>query len=223
MIAVYVTLGAVALDMADGKTFGERVKQRRLELGLTQRELANKVNRTKGAISHWEQATTIPPAESMHDIARALDTDATWLAFGAGDSGMMATNAIREGGMVAQSARQRVVEVPAGFQAADLQAFVVEGGGLEPRISIGDIVYVPRRPVYSPAECIGHEAIVTLPDGRSLLRKVAVSGYPDCVSLVDGNGIVMQDVKIKAAYPVVSILRPIAADLRQRLLGIRDD
>lgn len=54
---------------------GSKIKELRLENGLTQEELANRVELTKGYISQLENNLTSPSIETLKDILSALGTD----------------------------------------------------------------------------------------------------------------------------------------------------
>ena len=54
---------------------GERLKQHRLQLGLTQEELAERSELTKGFISQVERDLTSPSVASLEDILEALGTN----------------------------------------------------------------------------------------------------------------------------------------------------
>jgi len=54
---------------------GKRVKQLRLRAGLTQEELANRADLSKGFISQLENDGTSPSIATLEDIVRALGTN----------------------------------------------------------------------------------------------------------------------------------------------------
>lgn len=54
---------------------GERLKQHRLQLGLTQEELAERSELTKGFISQVERDLTSPSVASLEDLLEALGTN----------------------------------------------------------------------------------------------------------------------------------------------------
>ena len=65
---------------------GERVQERRLKLGLTQKELAAKINEGIGLddsphtqISEWENGRKIPRTEALLRLCNALDCDIDYL------------------------------------------------------------------------------------------------------------------------------------------------
>lgn len=59
--------------------FGRRMRQRRLELGLTQSDLALTLDADLMAISRWERGASGPRGESAVRIAQALGVDLAWL------------------------------------------------------------------------------------------------------------------------------------------------
>lgn len=52
---------------------GNRIRKFRKECGLTQEQLADKINATKGRISNWEQGINRPDADIIADLCRALN------------------------------------------------------------------------------------------------------------------------------------------------------
>lgn len=52
---------------------GSRIRRYRKENGLTQEQLADKINVTKNRVSNWEQGINRPEADILADICRALN------------------------------------------------------------------------------------------------------------------------------------------------------
>ena len=52
---------------------GSRIRMYRKESGLTQEQLADKINVTKSRVSNWEQGINRPDADILADICRALN------------------------------------------------------------------------------------------------------------------------------------------------------
>lgn len=63
------------------KTFAERVKQKRKELGLSQKELGKLAGLSHVTVSKWESGSE-PKAENLYDLAKALSCSANWLLYG---------------------------------------------------------------------------------------------------------------------------------------------
>lgn len=59
--------------------FGERVKKLRKSKGLTQQELADKINVTKVSICCYEKGTRTPNLETFIDLVEKLDTTPDYL------------------------------------------------------------------------------------------------------------------------------------------------
>lgn len=53
---------------------GKQIAERRKELGMTQKALAEKLNVTDKAVSKWERGLNFPDLGLMEDLAQALDT-----------------------------------------------------------------------------------------------------------------------------------------------------
>lgn len=59
---------------------GQRVHDRRVQLGLTQAELANRAGMTEPQVSRLETGGATPSVPLLHRLARALDTDGEGLS-----------------------------------------------------------------------------------------------------------------------------------------------
>ena len=64
------------------QSIGMRVKQRRLDLGLSQRELAKLAGTTAAAVSHIERGQRRPSAELLGRLAGALECSTDELVSG---------------------------------------------------------------------------------------------------------------------------------------------
>lgn len=53
-------------------TLGIFIEKRRMELGLTQNQLGEKVKTSRQTIYSWEKGNTIPNAEQLHELEFAL-------------------------------------------------------------------------------------------------------------------------------------------------------
>ncbi len=61
---------------------GNRIRRFRKTMGLTQSELAAKLDLTKTGVASWEQGRAEPPLSRLTAIAAALDVDVHDVAFG---------------------------------------------------------------------------------------------------------------------------------------------
>jgi transcriptional regulator with XRE-family HTH domain len=62
--------------------YGKRIKKARINKGLTQRQLAEKVSVHPNAIGEYERGTVAPSFFIMVKISKALDVSLDWLAGG---------------------------------------------------------------------------------------------------------------------------------------------
>lgn len=60
-------------------SIGDRIKQRREEMNITQEELAQKLNVTKGAIGNYESGFSYPKIENVNKLFEILKVDANFL------------------------------------------------------------------------------------------------------------------------------------------------
>ena len=59
--------------MTDKKTFGSYIKQKRTEKNFSQKDLAELLFVTEGAVSKWERGISYPDITLICDICRVLD------------------------------------------------------------------------------------------------------------------------------------------------------
>ena len=61
------------------KKFNDIITELRKEKGLTQQELANKLNITDKAVSKWERGLSYPDITSISSLAKILGVDSSYL------------------------------------------------------------------------------------------------------------------------------------------------
>ena len=57
----------------------DRIKAARVRIGMTQEELAKRLNVTQAAVSHWEQGVSFPNARLIVTLAEVLKTSVSEL------------------------------------------------------------------------------------------------------------------------------------------------
>lgn len=72
--------------MINKKTFGSFIREKRLEQGLTQKELAEKLILSESAISKWESGKSYPDITLVPEICKVLDVSEHELIRGANDT-----------------------------------------------------------------------------------------------------------------------------------------
>jgi transcriptional regulator with XRE-family HTH domain len=70
---------------ADGMTIGKRIRQLRLSKSLTQDQLGELCNTTKGAVSQWESDLTMPTLSNILLLGEKLTFTMDWLLRGVGN------------------------------------------------------------------------------------------------------------------------------------------
>ncbi len=68
--------------MVNSTKVGNFIMNKRKELGMTQQQLADKLNISFQAVSKWENGTTYPNVELLYDLATALNTTVDELLLG---------------------------------------------------------------------------------------------------------------------------------------------
>lgn len=69
----------------DPKEFGRRVRERRVELGMSQAALAEKSDQSQSNIGWIEQGKAKKPKQQALDLVEPLRTSVDWLLYGIGD------------------------------------------------------------------------------------------------------------------------------------------
>ncbi|MEZ9701938.1 S24 family peptidase [Vibrio sp. 10N.261.46.E12] len=64
------------------KNLSSKLKNKRIALGLSQRELAKKIGVTGTSISQWEREENIPKGVSLFKLANVLNVSVEWLSNG---------------------------------------------------------------------------------------------------------------------------------------------
>lgn len=61
------------------KTFSKRLHERRKEMGMTVKELAEEVGYLPATIYRWEENGSVPRIETLFWLAQALEVSSDWL------------------------------------------------------------------------------------------------------------------------------------------------
>lgn len=72
----------MATPKNDSASIGERIRQRRTELGLKQSDVASELNMTMQAVSLWETGKVSPGGGTLSTLAKVLKCDISWLLEG---------------------------------------------------------------------------------------------------------------------------------------------
>ncbi len=66
-------------------TIGERIRSRRKEMNLTQRDLAKALRISHVSVSQWERDDSEPTGKNLFALSKALQCLPTWVLFGDDD------------------------------------------------------------------------------------------------------------------------------------------
>ncbi len=64
----------------------DRIRARRLQMDVTQLNLAKRLGVSRVSVTKWESGITKPDGENLHQLALALSTTPEWLLYGEGDA-----------------------------------------------------------------------------------------------------------------------------------------
>lgn len=70
------------LKVIDRDTVGYRIKEARLNAGLSQQDLATRVDLGRSAVAQWERNESTPSVSLMQELGRILETPPEFLSFG---------------------------------------------------------------------------------------------------------------------------------------------
>jgi len=62
-----------------GHSLAERIKQARLASGMSQSALARALGIKPQAVQHWENGSSCPKTDRIHEVASVLDVQISWL------------------------------------------------------------------------------------------------------------------------------------------------
>ena len=188
-------------------TFGGRLHVLRLAKGLSQVELARRIGRHPTAIGPYERGEYEPPREVVLRLATLLDTTAEYLYLGRspGGAGLAAAGVIGPERVLAPRG-------PAGsrrdLRSADLLAYELQDDAMAPAYRPGQIILCEARALTDPGPLIGRDALVTLRDGRRLLRRLAPGSRHGLVTLAALSAPPLLDIAVTNLERVVGCLEP---------------
>lgn len=203
-------------------SFGDRVRRRRTDLGLSLADVGRRLGITRGAISHYEQGRDEPKYTRLKKLAEVLECSPIWLLYGRDEHISVdftyAEGFIDSGGiLIAASAID--CRVPA-LLPADLSARSwLMRAQVGPFMS-GDVIYiVPPNKVSLQHLSLGRPAVVEAPDGMVLARSVMPAGQKDHFSIFLFDGQSMQLVKSPVVWPVVASISSAGYEIVQSLIS----
>lgn len=193
---------------------GNRLKNRREELGYTTRDLAEKINVSSGTISNIEIQGSMPKLELAYKLARALNKPTDWILTGV-DERFGATKIPVIGGnktglewdwdTIDLTKINEFVDFPVQ-PAGRFYALRVNDDSMSPRILDGEAVIVD--PFSTPQT--GEDVVVQLHSGETII-KTLLSIRDDIIFLGSINSLYQRIIKnyvdIRFIHPIVAVAR----------------
>lgn len=168
--------------MMNKESTGERIRNRRKALALTQLALAKEIGVSHVAVSQWEKEETVPRGENLLRLAALLQCTPAWIIDGEGELFTTAVNSSRIATVPLLSLQQAAGWLEESRIALQQQAthflycdtplsetalaVTLEDNAMEPHYRAGDqLIFDPSRPA-RPGEVVlaiaGGEAVVRI-------------------------------------------------------------
>lgn len=186
-------------------TIGQNIKNRRLQLGLSQKELAERIRVAQTTVGAWETERNVPRLPMLARIAEALNT-----TVGALQGETRRTERLLLRGFIGDRGRATVLgddvtkPVEIALDLAECEALEVRAP--TPCHGVGDILLIGRLS-HSPARLIGKECLVVLDGGETVIARPYHGTSKDLFTIVTVAGDILLDQKVKACRPIVGIRR----------------
>lgn len=189
-------------------SFGRRLRALRLAAGLSQVELARRVGRHQTAIGPYERDEYEPPREVVEKLAQILETSPEYLYFGRSPrhSTLPVLGRIGSAGLL--DAGDEAAYGLITLREEQLQGYRVEDDSMAPVFRPGQIVLALLAGTNAPGLHLGHDVLVSLADGRALLRRLMPSADPTRFDLAAYNAPTLPNVVVASTRLIVAVLWP---------------
>lgn len=201
------------------ETSGARIRQRRKELKLTQRQLSRKIGVSAASITQWETDVTNPGGERLYLLSKALNCSQNWLLYG-GDpdeqeqplklgpnlkglypsiswTQAAAENPIEE----ANKADSELHPCPVKC-SANTFVLIVQGASMEPLFQNGDLIFVDPE---KQAEHDSHVVIKGNGDSQANFKQLVIDSGTKFLKPVNKDW-PEQFVKLKESALIVGVV-----------------
>lgn len=125
----------------------ERIHKARKDANLTQDALAALVDKTRGAVAQWESGEVRPRHASLAAVAKATNTDLTWLESGVNEehfgllvAGIVSAGTWREGDTEYEPCSKPVAPHP-NYPAFAQRLYQVSGNSLNKLVNNGEYIH----------------------------------------------------------------------------------
>ena len=190
---------------------GDRIRQARKTLGLTQQEFASQLAVTQPTVHRWEKGFYDPDEEALQRLAGMTKLSPAYFRYGEPSASSDPASAIVVGYVAAGQkihalgeSRGEVVASPTG---ENLVALRVNGANLAPTYRDGDLLFYDRNDEASEAQFIGRECVVKLADGPTLLKRVEKGRQRGHYALTACNEAAVDEARLEWARPIKWVRR----------------
>jgi transcriptional regulator with XRE-family HTH domain len=186
--------------LAGELTVGSRIRERRVKLGLSQRELGLILRVGQTTVAGWEADKNLPKLSMLKRLADALRTSTSWLQ---GEISEVGRAVLR--GYLGERGRVTVLEdnppqiVGIAFARQDVEAIEVRVDAF-PVYGAGDVVLVDNN-AYPPDDLVGSECLLQMGNGEWVLGRV-FRGDGRHFTIVTVGGDVLINEEIRVCRPV---------------------
>ena len=197
---------------AKNAALGDRIRQARKTLGLTQQEFAAQLEVTQPTVHRWEKGFYDPDEEALQRLAGMTKMSPAYFRYGengsfVGPVSCAITGYVDSDGEVhrVDNRNLEIIEAPPGVDA--IAALRVRGDGLMPIHHDGDTIFYAVDKRLSEAEFIARECVVKLAGGPTLLKRVARGTQNHRYVLTSHDTPPISNVRLEWASPVLWIRR----------------
>lgn len=172
-------------------SFGDRIREARKAAGLTQRQLADKIDVSNTSISNWEQCVSTPDPDTIQHLCWALNVQPNYF-FGADTFSIPGISPVPEmrkipligsiacgAPVLADEHIEEYINIPKHIHA-DFALTCKGDSMINARIFDGDVVYIRQQNTVDNGEIAA-----VLIDGEATLKRVKL--HPDRIILEPEN------------------------------------
>lgn len=197
-------------------TIGERIKDARTSLKMSQAELARLLDKNQSAVTLWETNKTNPRPKEIEQIAKLLRVSPNFLMFGNEGGEARKKNTIRVQAVIGadnqlqpmENPESRFVEQPpvsGGLELRPTTSALIHGNSMWPVYHDGDVIFYNDEVTKRPEEVVGQECVVQLTDGSQYVKRVLNGSKPNLFTLASYNSPEIVDVGIDWCAPIIWI------------------
>ncbi|MEZ5826748.1 MAG: helix-turn-helix transcriptional regulator [Geminicoccaceae bacterium] len=190
-------------------SFGNRLRSLRLAKDMSQAELARLIGRHQTAIGPYERDEYMPARDIVAKLADILETSPEYLTFGRSPHRMelQVAGTIEPGAMVNEGIGGRKASL-LNLREGQMVLFEVLDNSMAPMFPQGHMIVASIVPDERPEDHLGRYALLSLQDGRTLLRRLLPSRDRDHFDLAALDGTIITGAAVASLRPVLGVLSP---------------